>query len=105
MRPAARQLRAVDRVADGEGQHAADERGDEADLHRVDDRAHRQRIVEQPLEMDERVLPRVEQAGEVADEQELAERRDDQRQRRQHHDDQQVDDRQAEREIAPAGRD
>ena len=38
---------------------------------------------------------------DVADEHELAERRDDQRQRRQHHDDEQIDDGEAEREIAP----
>ena len=95
-------LRAVDRVADRERQHAADQRGDEPDLHGVADRAQRQRIVEQPLEMDERVLLHVEQALDVADEQELAEGRDDQRQRRQHHHDEEIDDREREREIAPA---
>ncbi len=89
-------------VADREGQHAADDRGDEADLHGVDDGAKRQRVVEQALEMHQRILPGVEQAGHRADEQEFAERGHDQRQRRQHHDDQQIDDRETEREVAPA---
>jgi hypothetical protein len=54
-----------------------------------------------PFEMHQRVLPHVEQAGDVADEHEFAERRDDQRERRQHHDDQQIDDARAKGEPAP----
>ena len=56
---------AVDGVADGEGEHAADERGDQADLHGVPDRAQRQRIGEQPLEVHQAVLALVEQAGQI----------------------------------------
>ena len=97
-------VRAVDRVADRKGQNAAEQRRDEPDLHGVPDRAHRQRIVEQPLEVDQRILPHVEQALDAADEQELAEGGDDQRQRRQHHHDDQIDDGEREGEIAPAPR-
>ena len=92
---------AVHGVADRKGEHAAEHRRDQADLHGVPDRPHGERVVEDALEMHERVVPHVEQAGGVGDEQEAAERRDDQRQQRQHHHDQQVDERQGERQPAP----
>ena len=94
-------LRAVDRVADGEGQYAADHGGDHADLHRVPDRGHRQRIVEDGVEVNPAVRLHVEHGVEVLEEQEPAEGRDHQGDRRQHHDDEQVDESQAEGEPAP----
>ena len=61
---------AVDRVADREGEHAAEHRRDQADLHGVPDRPHGQRVVEDAVEMHQRVMPHVEQAGGARDEQE-----------------------------------
>ena len=52
--------------------------------------------------MHQGILPGIEQAADVADEHELAERRDDQRERRQYDDDQEIDDTEAEGEPAPA---
>jgi len=100
-RAAARHLGAVDGVADRECQRAADHRGDDSDLDRVPDRAQRQRIVEDAVEMHQRILLHVEQAGGVADEHEFAERRHDQRQTRQDHDHHEIDHAEAEGEPAP----
>ena len=99
---AARQAGAVDGVADRKGERAADDRRDDADLDRVVDRAHGQRIVEDRVEMHQRIGAHVEQRRDVADEHEFAERRHDQRQHRQHHDHEQID--QPERKGEPAPR-
>src|SRR5712672_1821685 len=93
--------RAMNGVADRKGQRAADHRGDDADLDRVVDRSERQRVVEDAVEMHQRILTHVDQAGGVADEHEFAERRHDQGQARQDHDDQQIDDGEPEGEPAP----
>ena len=57
-------LRAVDRVADREGEHAAEQRGDHPTSIVFQIERMRQRVVEQPLEMDQRVCLHVEQALE-----------------------------------------
>src|SRR6202012_3781864 len=81
-----RDVGAVDGVADRKGQRAADRGGDDTDLQRIVDRVDGQGIVEDAVEMHQRILPHVDQAGGVADEHELAERRHDQREARQDHD-------------------
>jgi hypothetical protein len=98
---AARHMGAVNGVADRKRQSAADHGGDDADLDRIVDRVQRQRVVEDAVEMHQRILLHVEQAGDIADEHEFAECRHDQSQTRQHHDHQQIDDPEPEGEPAP----
>src|SRR5215467_4115278 len=94
-------MRAMDGVADGEGERATENRRNDAHLDGVVDRIERKRIVEDAVEVIERVLAGVENAREITEEQEFAEGGDDQREARQYDDDKQICHSEREREPAP----
>src|SRR5215467_8600808 len=94
-------MRAMNGVADGEGERAAEDRRNDAHLDGVVDRIERKRIVEDAVEVIERVLAGVEYTREIAEEQEFAEGGDDQREARQYDNDEQICHSEREREPAP----
>ena len=91
-------------VSDGKGDDAAHDGGHQADLHRVPDGAHGERVIEHSVEMHERVVPHVEQTGGIGNEQEPAESGHDQSERGQHYDGEQIEQRQGKGEPTPSSK-
>ncbi len=100
-RAARGRVAAMDGVSDGKGDDAAHDGGHQADLHRVPDGAHGERVIEDGVEMHERVVPQIEQASGIGNEQEAAESGHDQSERGQHHDGEEIEQRQGKGEPTP----